>query len=87
MTKTRFFAVFLNADHDSSAEKRLKSSCTFQRHIRGSQSMSNVKVEGEIHLQLGKASWTSKSRSRGQEHLASRDLKVDLCQNFDLAAL
>ena len=48
--------------------------------------MSNVKFKGGIHLQLGKASHDSKSRPRGQEHLASRDLKVDLCQNFDLAA-
>ena len=47
--------------------------------------MSNVKFKGVIHLQLGKASHDSKSRPRGQEHLASRDLKVDLCQNFDLA--
>ena len=49
--------------------------------------MSNFKFKGGIHFQMVKASHASKSRSRGQEHLSSRDLKVDLCQNFDLSAL
>ena len=47
--------------------------------------MSNVKFKGGIHLKWDKASYESKTRPRGQEHLASCDLKVDLCQNFDLA--
>ena len=49
--------------------------------------MANVKFKGGIHFQMVKASHASKSRHRGQEQLSSRDLKVDLCQNVDLAAL